>query len=140
MLATFLLLISVQDLDKSRQRVIEQMCSIANIKTVPAANKTQVLKFLAMHAFFSVDKSAVGKVRPAALQCSLVSPCRTQDACTCGPHFVFCMMHSVCSLVGTCNTIAHDHLHSLCSLAQHSASYLLQLPCYAGLIAAKPYL
>lgn len=52
----------VQDVDKVRQRVVEQMCSIAAIKSVPASSKTLILKFLAMHAYFSVDKSAVGKV------------------------------------------------------------------------------
>ena len=52
----------LQDLDKVRQRVVEQMCSIAAIRSVPASSKTLILKFLAMHAYFAVDKSAAGKV------------------------------------------------------------------------------
>ena len=52
----------LQDVDKVRQRVVEHMCSIALIKTVPASCKTQIIKFLAMHAYFAVDKSALGKV------------------------------------------------------------------------------
>lgn len=42
--------------------MVEQMCSIAAIRSVPASSKTLILKFLAMHAYFAVDKSAVGKV------------------------------------------------------------------------------
>ena len=52
----------LQDIDKVRQRMIEQMCSIAAIRSVPASSKALILKFLAMHAYFAVDKSAVGKV------------------------------------------------------------------------------
>ena len=53
----------LQDLDKVRQRVVEQMCSIAAIRSVPASSKMLILKFLAVHAYFAVDRSAVGKVR-----------------------------------------------------------------------------
>lgn len=42
--------------------MVEQLCSIAAIKSAPASIKTQVLKFLAVHAFFAVSSSAVGKV------------------------------------------------------------------------------
>lgn len=35
---------------------------MAAIRTVPASVKTGVLKFLAVHAFFVVDKAALGKV------------------------------------------------------------------------------
>lgn len=52
----------LQDLDKVRQQVVEQLSSIAAIRSVPASSRTLVLKFLAMHAYFAVDKSAVGKV------------------------------------------------------------------------------
>ena len=52
----------LQDLDKVRQRVVEQICSTAAIRSVPASSKLLILKFLAMHAYFAVDKSAVGKV------------------------------------------------------------------------------
>lgn len=52
----------LQDVDKARMRVVEQLSSIAAIKTVPASVKTQVLKFLAVHAFFAVSSTATGKV------------------------------------------------------------------------------
>ena len=35
---------------------------MAAIRTVPASVKTGLLKFLAVHAFFVVDKAALGKV------------------------------------------------------------------------------
>lgn len=64
----------VQDVDKARQRVVEQLCSIAAIKSVPASIKTQILKFLAVNSFFAVSSSAVGKVcldsQPLATGCS----------------------------------------------------------------------
>ncbi|KAL3158646.1 hypothetical protein ABBQ32_011390 [Trebouxia sp. C0010 RCD-2024] len=60
-----------QDVDKARQRVVEQLCSIAAIKSAPASIKTQVLKFLAVHAFFAVSSSAVGKGKPKELKLAL---------------------------------------------------------------------
>ena len=42
--------------------MVEQMYSIGNIRSVPASSKVHILKFLAVHAFFVVDKAAVGKV------------------------------------------------------------------------------
>ena len=56
-----------------RQRVVEHMCSIAAMKSAPVSSKTQILKFLAMHAFFAVDKSAVGKVCHASHLLSYVA-------------------------------------------------------------------
>jgi hypothetical protein len=51
-----------QEIEKARQVAVEQMCNMAAIRTVPASVKTGVLKFLAVHAFFVVDKAALGKV------------------------------------------------------------------------------
>lgn len=52
----------LQEIEKARQVAVEHMCNMAAIRTVPASVKTNVLKFLAMHAFFVVDKAALGKV------------------------------------------------------------------------------
>ncbi|KAL3135482.1 hypothetical protein ABBQ38_005962 [Trebouxia sp. C0009 RCD-2024] len=60
-----------QDVDKARQRVVEQLCSIAAIKSVPASIKTQILKFLAVNSFFAVSSSAVGKGKPKELKAAL---------------------------------------------------------------------
>lgn len=49
-------------MEKARQVAVEQLCNMAAIRTVPASVKTGVLKFLAVHAFFVVDKAALGKV------------------------------------------------------------------------------
>lgn len=51
-----------QDVDKMRQWAVEQMCGVAAIRTAPAAIKTEVLKFLALQAFFTVGKEAYSKV------------------------------------------------------------------------------
>ena len=51
-----------QEIEKARQVAVEQMCNMAAIRTVPASVKTGVLKFLTVHAFFVVDKAALGKV------------------------------------------------------------------------------
>ena len=53
----------MQDIEKVRHWAVEQMCGVAAIKTAPAATKSEVLKFLALHAFFAVDKTAPGKVK-----------------------------------------------------------------------------
>ena len=52
----------LQDIEKARQVAVEQMADVAAIKSVPVVVKTAVLKFLAVHAFFAVDKAALGKV------------------------------------------------------------------------------
>ena len=57
----------MQDVNKARQAAVDQMCSVASLQTVPAEVKTQVLNFLAVHAFFVVDKAAVGKVLASTL-------------------------------------------------------------------------
>lgn len=54
----------LQEIEKARQVAVEQLCNMAAIRPVPASVKTGVLKFLAVHAFFVVDKSALGKVTP----------------------------------------------------------------------------
>ena len=54
----------LQEIEKARPVAVEQMCNMAAIRTVPASIKTGVLKFLAVHAFFVVDKAALGKVIP----------------------------------------------------------------------------
>lgn len=52
----------LQDIEKARQVAVEQIADVAAIKSVPVIVKTRVLNFLAMHAFFAVDKAALGKV------------------------------------------------------------------------------
>lgn len=61
---------SLQDVDKVRRWAVEQMCGVAAIKSAPAAIKSEVLKFLAIHAFFAVDKDAYSKVRRKRLKAS----------------------------------------------------------------------
>ena len=59
---TLTLKLCFQDSDKIRQWAVEQMCGVAAIRTAPAAIKTDVLKFLALHAFYTVEKDAYSKV------------------------------------------------------------------------------
>lgn len=64
----------MQDIDKERQLAIDQLSSVANIKSAPGSVKTEVLKFLAMHAFFAVDKAAIGKVTHTTYSTLLYAP------------------------------------------------------------------
>ena len=57
-----------------RRWAVEQMCGVAAIKSAPAAIKSEVLKFLAIHAFFTVDKDAYSKVRAVFLKASGAQP------------------------------------------------------------------
>ncbi|DBB15045.1 TPA: hypothetical protein ACH3X3_004628 [Trebouxia sp. C0006] len=74
-----------QEMEKARQVAVEQMCNMAAIRTVPASIKTGVLKFLAVHAFFVVDKAALGKGKPkevkAALQAQPPPSAATRQVC-----------------------------------------------------------
>ena len=55
-----------------RQWAVEQMCGVAAIRTAPAAIKTEVLKFLALQALFTVGKEAYSKVWVATSLASLL--------------------------------------------------------------------
>jgi len=69
----------LQEIEKARQVAVEQMCNMAVIRTVPASVKTGVLKFLAVHAYFVVDKAALGKVMlDSTLSCVPFAGVRTE--------------------------------------------------------------
>ncbi|DBB02081.1 TPA: DNA-directed DNA polymerase [Trebouxia sp. C0004] len=74
-----------EEIQKARQVAVEQMCNMAAITTVPASVKTAVLKFLAVHAFFVVDKAALGKGKPkevkAALEAQPAPSAATRQVC-----------------------------------------------------------
>ena len=52
----------LQDVERARQVAVEQLCSVGSIRKAPVPIKLEILKFLATHAFFTVDKAAAGKV------------------------------------------------------------------------------
>lgn len=47
---------------QQRQWAVEQLCSVLKQRVAPAAVKLEVLRFLAVHALFSIDAAAAKKV------------------------------------------------------------------------------
>ena len=57
---------------QQRQWAVEQLCSVLKQRAAPAAAKLEVLRFLAVHALFSLDAAAAKKVGGRCLCCARV--------------------------------------------------------------------
>ena len=66
---------------QQRQWAIEQLCGVLKQAAAPPEDKHAVLRFLAVHALFSVDAAAAKKVRglgPGSDTCSAAQRCRSE--------------------------------------------------------------